>query len=113
MAPPQQRKFLGFGFSDGPEVKRIIAPNALDRFKHRVREITRRAKGVIIDATIAELAPYNLAKLFRILRNARSADLPHSLGPFETSSGFVAAVENTTPSLRSIVGTGCSSTPGP
>jgi RNA-directed DNA polymerase len=58
VARPQQRKFLGFGFSDGPEVKRIIAPKALDRFKHRIREITRRAKGVSIDATIAELAPY-------------------------------------------------------
>jgi RNA-directed DNA polymerase len=58
VARPQQRKFLGFGFSDGPEVKRIIAPKALDRFKHRIREITRRAKGVSIDETIAELAPY-------------------------------------------------------
>ena len=58
VAGPQQRRSLGFGFSDGPEVKRIIAPKALDRFKHRVREITRRAKGVSIGATIAELAPY-------------------------------------------------------
>jgi RNA-directed DNA polymerase len=58
VARPQQRKFLGFSFSDGPEIKRIIAPKALDRFKHRIREITRRAKGVSIDETIAELAPY-------------------------------------------------------
>src|SRR4030095_4663250 len=48
VARPQQRKFLGFSFSDGPEIKRIIAPKALDRFKHRIREITRRAKGVSI-----------------------------------------------------------------
>jgi RNA-directed DNA polymerase len=58
VARPQQRKFLGFGFSDGPDIKRIIAPKALDRFKHRIREITRRAKGVSIEETIAELAPY-------------------------------------------------------
>ena len=58
VARPQQRKFLGFSFSDGPEIKRIIAPKALDRFKHRIREITRRAKGVSIEETIAELAPY-------------------------------------------------------
>jgi RNA-directed DNA polymerase len=58
VARPQHRKFLGFSFSDRPEVKRIIAPKALDRFKHRIREITRRAKGVSIDETIAELAPY-------------------------------------------------------
>jgi RNA-directed DNA polymerase len=58
VARPQHRKFLGFSFSDAPEVKRSIAPKALDRFKHRIREITRRAKGVSIDETIAELAPY-------------------------------------------------------
>jgi hypothetical protein len=28
VARPQERKFLGFGFSAGPEVKRVIAPNA-------------------------------------------------------------------------------------
>ena len=31
---------------------------SLARFKRRVREITRRAKGVSIDATMEELAPY-------------------------------------------------------
>src|SRR6202007_119371 len=55
---PQERKFLGFSFTDGPEVKRVIAPKALARFKRRVREITRRAKGVSIDTTMEELAPY-------------------------------------------------------
>jgi len=58
VARPQQRKFLGFSFSDGPEVLRIIAPKALERFKQRVREITRRAKGVSLEATMAELASY-------------------------------------------------------
>jgi RNA-directed DNA polymerase len=58
VARPQERKFLGFSFSAGPEVKRIIAPKALDRFKRRVREITRRAKGVSMKTTIEELAPY-------------------------------------------------------
>jgi len=58
VAQPQQRKFLGFSFTAGPEVKRAIAPKALGRFKARVREITRRAKGVSIETTIEELAPY-------------------------------------------------------
>src|SRR6266851_996221 len=58
VARPQERKFLGFSFSAGPEVKRVIAPKALDRFKRRVREITRRAKGVSMKKTIEELAPY-------------------------------------------------------
>ena len=46
VARPQERKFLGFSFTAGPEVKR------------RVREITRRAKGVSMEKTIEELAPY-------------------------------------------------------
>jgi RNA-directed DNA polymerase len=58
VARPQERKFLGFSFTAGPEVKRVIAPKAVDRFKRRVREITRRAKGVSMKTTIEELAPY-------------------------------------------------------
>ena len=58
VARPQERKFLGFSFATGSGVKRVIAPKALDRFKQRVREITRRAKGVSLEATMAELAPY-------------------------------------------------------
>jgi RNA-directed DNA polymerase len=58
VARPQERKFLGFSFSTGPEAKRVIAPKALERFKARIRETTRRAKGVSIKKTIEELAPY-------------------------------------------------------
>jgi RNA-directed DNA polymerase len=58
LARPQERKILGFSFSTGPEVKRIIAPKSLERFKRRIREVTRRAKGVSMETTIAELAPY-------------------------------------------------------
>ena len=58
VARPQERKFLGFSFTAGPDVRRIIAPKALERFKHRIRDVTRRAKGVSMETTIAELAPY-------------------------------------------------------
>jgi RNA-directed DNA polymerase len=58
VARPQERKFLGFSFTAGPEVQRVIAPKAVDRFKRRVREITRRAKGVSMKTTVEELAPY-------------------------------------------------------
>ena len=58
VARPQERKFLGFSFAADPEAKRRIAPKALDRFKARIREITRRAKGVGIETTVKELAPY-------------------------------------------------------
>jgi RNA-directed DNA polymerase len=58
VARPQERKFLGFSFTGDPEAKRVIAPKALDRFMRRIREITRRAKGVSMKTTIEELAPY-------------------------------------------------------
>jgi RNA-directed DNA polymerase len=58
VARPQERKFLGFSFTAGPDVKRTIAPKSLDRFKQRIRDITRRAKGVGIKTTMEELATY-------------------------------------------------------
>src|SRR5216684_4295171 len=57
VARPQERKFL---FTAGPDIKRTIAPKSLDRFKQRIRDITRRAKGVGIKATMEELARYML-----------------------------------------------------
>src|SRR5882757_254851 len=58
VARPQERKFLGFSFSAGLDIKRTIAPKSLERFKRRIREITRRAKGVSIKTTMEELATY-------------------------------------------------------
>src|SRR5579863_4355865 len=58
VARPQERKFLGFSFTAGPDTKRTIAPKSLERFKQRIREITRRAKGVSIKTTMEELVPY-------------------------------------------------------
>jgi RNA-directed DNA polymerase len=58
VARPQERKFLGFSFTAGPDVQRTIAPKSLERFKQRIREISRRAKGVSIKTTMEELASY-------------------------------------------------------
>ena len=58
VARPQERKFLGFSFTAGPDIKRRIAPKSLERFKQRIREITRRVKGVSIKTTMEELVPY-------------------------------------------------------
>src|SRR3954447_8976760 len=58
VARPQERKFLGFSFTAGPDIKRIIAPKSLERFKQRIRDIARRAKGVSITTTMDELASY-------------------------------------------------------
>src|SRR5215467_8736737 len=45
VAPPVQRKFLGFSFTSRKEPKRRIAPQALARLKAKVRELTRRTMG--------------------------------------------------------------------
>src|SRR6266498_1993960 len=58
VAKPQERKFLGFSFTSGKELKRKIAPKAIDRFKERVREITRRIRGISMEQRIKELAQY-------------------------------------------------------
>src|SRR4029453_15734522 len=39
---PSKRKFLGFSFTWGREIKRRIAPKAIQRYKQRIRELTRR-----------------------------------------------------------------------
>ena len=44
VARPGERKFLGFSFTSGSEPKRRIAPQALERFKLRVRELTRTGR---------------------------------------------------------------------
>jgi RNA-directed DNA polymerase len=58
VARPQERKFLGFSFTCDPEIRRVIAPKALTRFKDKIREITRQAKGISIETTVKRLATY-------------------------------------------------------
>ena len=58
VARPQERKFLGFSFTGGAEVKRRVAPNALLRCKRRMRELTRRTRGISLEQMTKELASY-------------------------------------------------------
>src|SRR6201998_3949079 len=58
VARPWERKFLGFSFTNGAQPKRRIAPKALVRFKERIRELTRRTRGVSIEEMAAELGGY-------------------------------------------------------
>jgi RNA-directed DNA polymerase len=58
VAQPWERKFLGFSFTAGAEPKRRIAPRAILRFKKRIRELTRRTRGVSIERMAQELARY-------------------------------------------------------
>jgi RNA-directed DNA polymerase len=58
VARPKDRKFLGFSFTSGEVVKRRIAPKAILRFKERIRELTRRTRGISIERMIEELRGY-------------------------------------------------------
>jgi RNA-directed DNA polymerase len=58
VARPQERKFLGFSFTGHAEPKRRIAPQAVKRFKQRVREVTRRRKGLGMKERIESLKRY-------------------------------------------------------
>ena len=60
VARPKDRKFLGFSFTWGESAKRRIAPQAILRFKERIRELTRRTRGISIEQMIEELRPYIL-----------------------------------------------------
>lgn len=57
VARPEERKFLGFSISnDGSE--RRIAPKALAKFQTRVRELTRRTRGLSLRQIVDQLRPY-------------------------------------------------------
>src|SRR6201982_3281670 len=58
VAKPRARKFLGFSFTSGNEPRRRIAPQAITRFKARVRELTRRTRGQSLAQTVKELSLY-------------------------------------------------------
>jgi RNA-directed DNA polymerase len=58
VAKPSVRKFLGFSFTRGQEPRRRIAPQALARFKARVRELTRRTRGASLPQIVKELSAY-------------------------------------------------------
>jgi len=58
VARPRERKFLGFSFTWQREPKRRIAPKAIARFKQRVRELTRRTRGVSVETMVEQLGRY-------------------------------------------------------
>ena len=58
VAQPSKRKFLGFSFTGGKEPRRRIAPQALSRFRSKVRQLTRRTTGNSLAQTIKELSCY-------------------------------------------------------
>jgi RNA-directed DNA polymerase len=58
VAQPWQRKFLGFSFTSYKETRRRVAPQALDRFKERIRVLTRRTRGASLQQMTDQLGRY-------------------------------------------------------
>lgn len=58
VARPWERKFLGFTFTAEGKPKRRVAPQALQRFKARIRVYTSRTRGTSLTRMIRELRPY-------------------------------------------------------
>ena len=61
VARPEERTFLGFTFTRlgaSRELRRSIAPKALRRFRDRVREVTRRNRGVSMKCMVEELSAF-------------------------------------------------------
>ena len=58
VARPWERKFLGFTFTSNRQPKRRIAPKALARFAQKVRELTRRTRGISVETMVKQLTTY-------------------------------------------------------
>src|ERR1700723_333799 len=58
VAQPRQRKFLGFSFTSEREPRRRIAPKAISRFKERIREQTRRTRGISLKQMVTQITTY-------------------------------------------------------
>jgi RNA-directed DNA polymerase len=56
VARPSARKFLGFSFTNREQPRRRIAPQALARFKSRVRELTRRSRSATLAQIVEDLS---------------------------------------------------------
>jgi len=58
VARPWQRKFLGYRIISQREVRLTIAPESLERAKHKVRELTSRSRGVSVERMLRELRTF-------------------------------------------------------
>jgi hypothetical protein len=102
VARPEERKFLGFSLSnDGSE--RRIAPQALDKFKTQVREMTRRTLGISLQQLIEDLTPYLIGwrGYFGFLPDPTGAHQPGSVdSPKITLVSLAAVAERAQPLQR-------------
>lgn len=55
---PQERQFLGFSFTGGCMLKIKLSRKALKNVKHRIKQITRRSRGISLLQLVKELSEY-------------------------------------------------------
>jgi len=67
VARPQERKFLGFSFTTTRRLKIKISDKALQSAKRRIRQITRRSRGVSLEQMLKELNVYLRPGVARLL----------------------------------------------
>jgi RNA-directed DNA polymerase len=58
LAPPGEPTFLGFSFTRPPAPRRRLAPSTVRRSKVKVRELTRRTRGVSLETMVQQLGTY-------------------------------------------------------
>lgn len=58
VAPAWEREFLSFSVTRGAAHKRCIGTKAMHRFKERIREITRRNRGVSLAHVVSDLTKF-------------------------------------------------------
>lgn len=59
VARPRERKFLGFSFTGGKNPhRRKVAPESIQRFKQRVRTLTRRTRSIDLESRLQQLSAY-------------------------------------------------------
>ena len=101
VARPEERKFLGFSIAnDGSE--RRIAPQALAKFKARIRDLTSPDAGnkSAPDDRNAKAIPDGLARLLRFLPDPARAHEPGSVDTPKTACVSVATVEQRSQTLQ-------------
>ena len=86
--PTVGAKVPGVHLYGNREPKRRIAPKALARFKERVRELTRRTRGISLQRMVEQLARY-LRRLARL--SSASARRPRCLPSWTRGSDGVCA----------------------
>ncbi len=95
VARPWERKFLGFSFTNHKPPKRRLAPKAVVRFKERVRELTRRTRGISLVRMVHDLAEYLRGWIgyFGRCETPEVLDQAGEMAPTSTSVDGLEAVE--------------------